>query len=80
MNLGSPNPATNTQFVKALGRAMHRPTVFPFPKLAVATVFGEMGETVLLESQRLLPARLLDAGFAFAHPDLGEALEHTLER
>jgi uncharacterized protein (TIGR01777 family) len=80
VNLGSPNPATNAQFVKELGRALHRPTVFPFPRLAVATVFGEMGETVLLESQRLLPARLLDAGFEFAHPDLGEALEHTLER
>jgi uncharacterized protein len=80
VNLGSPNPATNAQFVKELGRALHRPTVFPFPRLAVATVFGEMGETVLLESQRLLPTRLLDAGFGFAHPDLDEALEHTLER
>lgn len=79
VNLASPDPATNARFVKALGRALHRPTVFPVPKLAIATLFGEMGETVLLESQRLLPARLLDAGFAFTHSDLDEALEHTLE-
>jgi uncharacterized protein len=44
----------------------------------VATVFGEMGETALLQSQRVLPARLLDAGFDFAHPNLDEALEHAL--
>jgi uncharacterized protein len=80
VNVGSPNPVTNAQFAKALGRALRRPTAVPFPSFAVSTVFGEMGDTVLLESQRLLPARLLDAGFAFAHPDLGEALEHTLER
>jgi uncharacterized protein len=80
VNVASPDPATNARFVKALGRTLHRPTVFPVPRLAIATLFGEMGETVLLESQRLLPARLLDAGFEFTHPDLDEALEHTLER
>jgi hypothetical protein len=80
VNLASPNPATNLQFVRGLGRALHRPTLFPLPALAVKTVFGEMGETVLLESQRLLPARLLDAGFSFSHPELDAALAHALER
>jgi uncharacterized protein len=79
VNLASPNPTPNAQFVKALGRALHRPTVFPFPSFAVKTVFGEMGETALLESQRLLPARLLDAGHQFAYPELGAALERALE-
>ena len=44
VNLVSPNPATNRQLVQALGRALHRPTVFPLPAFAVRTVFGEMGE------------------------------------
>jgi uncharacterized protein (TIGR01777 family) len=80
VNLASPNPATSEQFTTALGRALHRPTVFPLPAFAVRAVFGEMGEGVLLEGQRALPARLLDAGFAFAQPDLDAALERALER
>lgn len=80
VNLGSPSPTTNARFVKALGRALHRPAVLPVPALAVKTLFGAMGETVLLESQRMLPARLLDAGFTFAYPELDAALARALER
>jgi hypothetical protein len=80
VNLASPNPATNAQFVKALGRALHRPAIFPLPALAVKAAFGEMGEEALLAGQRALPARLLDAGFTFAHPDLDSALAHALAR
>jgi uncharacterized protein (TIGR01777 family) len=80
VNLTSPNPVPNAQFVKALGRALGRPTVFPFPAIAVKTVFGAKGEAVLLESQRMLPATLLDAGFSFAYPQLDAALVHALER
>jgi len=80
VNLVAPNPAANVQFVKALGRALHRPTIFPLHAFAVKAAFGEMGEHVLLESQRALPARLLDAGFAFSYPDLESALEHALEK
>jgi len=78
VNLAAPNPAANVQFVKALGRALHRPTVFPLPTFAVKAAFGEMGEHVLLESQRVLPARLLDAGFAFAYPQLDAALARAI--
>jgi uncharacterized protein (TIGR01777 family) len=78
VNLASPNPVTSRQFVKSLGRALHRPTVFPVPELAVKTIFGEMGETVLLASQRVLPARLLEAGFAFSYPELDPTLAHAL--
>ena len=77
-NLVSPSPVPSASFVKALGRALGRPTVFPLPAFGVKALFGEMGETVLLESHRVLPARLLDAGFAFEHPGLDEALEHAL--
>ena len=78
VNLASPNPATNVQFVRALGEALGRPTVFPLPAFVVRTVFGEMGEDMLLEGQRVLPARLLDAGFRFTRPDVGIALERAV--
>jgi uncharacterized protein (TIGR01777 family) len=78
VNLASPGPVTNAQFTKALGRALGRPTVVPFPALAARTVFGEMAEEVLLGSQRVLPARLLDAGFTFRYPSLDAALARAL--
>ena len=78
VNLVSPNPATSVQFTKSLGRAVGRPTVFPLPGLAVKTLFGERGEAVLLEGQRALPARLLDAGYSFQHGELDQALERAL--
>ena len=78
VNLTSPSPATSKPFTKTLGRALGRPTVLPLPALAVKTLFGERGEAVLLEGQRALPARLLEAGFTFSYPDLERALEHAL--
>ncbi|MFO7572351.1 MAG: TIGR01777 family oxidoreductase [Gaiellaceae bacterium] len=78
-NLVSPNPATAAQLTKALGRALGRPTAFPLPGIAVKTFFGEMGEATLLEGQRALPARLLDAGFTFAYPELDAAMTRALE-
>jgi hypothetical protein len=80
VNLVSPNPATNAQLVKALGRALHRPTVFPLPAFAVRTAFGAMGQELLLDGQRALPARLLDAGFTFGDTDLDTAFERALAR
>jgi hypothetical protein len=77
-NLVSPNPVTNAQFTKAFGKAIRRPTVFPLPALAVRSLFGQMGDEVLLGSQRALPARLLGAGFTFRYPHLPEALERAL--
>jgi hypothetical protein len=65
VNLVSPNPVTNTQFTKALGKVLGRPTMFPFPSFAAKAVFGEMAEEALLTGQRALPARLINAGFAF---------------
>jgi uncharacterized protein (TIGR01777 family) len=78
INLTSPEPVTNTQFARSLGRALRRPTVFPFPSIAARTVFGEMAEEVLLEGQRALPARLTKAGFSFTYPDLDRAFERAL--
>ncbi len=78
VNLVSPSPATNAQFVKALGRALGRPTVFPLPAVAVKTLFGEMGDGALLQGQRALPARLLEAGFTFRYAELDAAFERAL--
>jgi uncharacterized protein len=78
VNLLSPNPVTNVQFTRALGRALRRPTVFPFPALAARAVFGQMGDEVLLGSQRALPTRLVDAGFAFRYGEVDEALTRAL--
>jgi uncharacterized protein len=78
-NLASPEPLRNRDFVRTLGRALHRPTVFPLPATAVKLVWGDMGEEFLLGGQRAVPERLLDAGFAFAYPTLDRALEHVLQ-
>lgn len=78
VNLTAPNPATNADLVKALGRALGRPAVLPLPSFAVSIAFGQMGREMLLEGQRVLPERLTEAGFTFAHPSLDEALAAAL--
>ena len=80
VNLVSPNPVTNAQFTKALGKALGRPTIFPFPAFAARAMFGEMAEEALLTGQRALPAKLLDAGFSFEYAELGPALGRALEK
>ena len=78
VNLTAPNPVTNGQFANALGKAIRRPTVIPTPALAIRTLYGEMGEAVLLEGQRVLPARLTDAGFEFSAPTIDVGLARAL--
>lgn len=70
----SPNPVTNREFTKALGRALRRPTIVPAPAFALRLALGEMAAALLLASQRVRPARLLAAGFAFCQPTLDLAL------
>jgi uncharacterized protein (TIGR01777 family) len=78
VNLASPNPLTNAQFTKALGKALGRPTLFPFPAFAARAMFGKMADEALLTGQRALPARLLDAGFRFGYPEIDAALARAL--
>jgi hypothetical protein len=80
VNTVAPSPVTNTEFTKTLGHVLHRPTIFPMPAFAVKTVFGEMGEELLLASARVLPTRLPSAGFSFQHPLLEDALRHELSK
>jgi uncharacterized protein (TIGR01777 family) len=79
VNVVAPHPVTNAEFTKTLGRVLSRPTVFPLPAPVVNIVFGEMGRELLLGSQRVQPARLLEAGFAFRCPELQPALEHCCD-
>ena len=72
-NCSAPNPVTNAEFTKALGRAIGRPTVLPMPEAALKLLFGDMSE-LLLVSDRMVPKRLLDEGFEFRYPDLERAL------
>jgi uncharacterized protein (TIGR01777 family) len=78
-NAGSPNPVTNEEFTRELGRALGRPTVLPMPQSALKLLFGEMSE-LLLVSDRMLPKRLLEEGFRFRYPDLAGALRAILPR
>jgi uncharacterized protein (TIGR01777 family) len=79
-NATAPNPVTNAEFSKTLGRVLGRPAVVPVPKLAMKARFGnELGETVT-GGQRVVPRRALDAGFEFAHPELEPALRNLLGR
>ena len=80
VNATSPQPVTNTEFTKALGAALHRPTFLPTPLFAVKAMFGaEMVREMLLASARVKPRKLLDSGFRFNHPDLAGALRSILE-
>lgn len=79
INVTAPNPVTNKEFTKTLGSVLYRPTFLPLPEFAVHMVFGEMGDALLLDSTRVVPKRLLDAGFEFKYPNLKDALEHAVK-
>lgn len=77
INASAPEPVTNKVFSKALGRAINRPALVPVPGLAVRALYGEMAQLVT-EGVRMVPGRAAELGYAFAHPDLDEALSDTL--
>jgi uncharacterized protein (TIGR01777 family) len=77
-NATAPNPVTNREFSKALGRVLGRPAVVPVPKLALKARFGDELAEVASGGQRVVPRRALDAGFEFAYPDLEPALRDLL--
>ncbi|MBI4464659.1 MAG: TIGR01777 family protein [Acidobacteria bacterium] len=80
VNAVAPNPATNQEFTKTLGKVLGRPTLFPAPAWAMRLAFGQMGEEVLLASTRVEPARLKASGYRFLFPELEGALHHVLQR
>lgn len=76
-NLTAPIPVSQKQFARTLAKAMHRPLFLKMPAFVVKTLFGEMGEYLLLKGQRVVPKRLVEAGYQFHYPELTTAL--TLE-
>ena len=79
VNLTAPQPVTNKDFAKALGRAMHRPALLPVPKFGPKLMLGgQMADEMLFFSQRIRPAALEGAGHDFLHPDLDAGLAAVL--
>jgi uncharacterized protein len=78
VNVVSPNPVTNLDFTKTLGKVLSRPAIFSIPAAAINLAFGEMGREVLLSSTRVMPEKLIETGYRFRNPDLKGALSHLL--
>jgi NAD dependent epimerase/dehydratase family enzyme len=66
------------EFTNALGKVLHRPTILPLPAFAARLLFGEMADALLLGSTRVIPKKLVAAGYIFCHADLQSALTDIL--
>ena len=73
INLAAPEPVTNKEFSRALGKTLHRPAFAPVPAAAIKTLYGEMS-TIVVNGVRMVPKRLEELGYEFQHPELGGAL------
>jgi uncharacterized protein (TIGR01777 family) len=78
VNLTAPEPVRNRDYTAAIGRALHRPAVAPVPGFALRLVLGGFADEGALVSQRVLPRKLLDAGFEFGYSDIDAALRAIL--
>ena len=79
LNATSPNPVTNRDFTRSLGKAVRRPAIFPVPGFMLRLALGEFGD-ILLYSQRVVPGALPELGYTFQFPDLDSALQNILAR
>ncbi len=79
VNMVAPKPVTNAEFTKTLASALSRPAILPMPAFMVKLAFGEMGETVLLGSQRVEPGQLVMSGYPFRFSSLRASLENILK-
>ena len=80
VNVTVPDPPTNIEYTKTLGRVLGRPTVFPLPAPAARLALGEVADELLLASQRIEPAKLKETGYDFRYPELEGAFRHLLGR
>ncbi|MBS1255135.1 MAG: Epimerase family protein [Deltaproteobacteria bacterium] len=78
INAVTPNAVTNRLFTKTLGKALHRPTIFPLPASVARILFGEMADELLLSSIRIFPGKLVESGYKFQDNDLSESLDKLL--
>ena len=74
INGTSPNPVTNEVFTKTLGKILKRPTFFSMPAIVVKLLMGQMGEELLLKGKKILPTKVIEAGYKFQYPKLEDAL------
>jgi uncharacterized protein len=79
VNVTAPDPPTNKEFSRALGRVLHRPAFAPVPALALKALYGEMA-FIVTTGQRAVPARLLESGYVFLRPELEAALQEVTRR
>ena len=79
INTVAPQPVTNKEFTKTLGKVLLRPTCLPLPASTARMLIGEMADELLLASTRMVPAKLQQAGFKFQYPELKDALKHLLK-
>jgi uncharacterized protein (TIGR01777 family) len=80
VNVVAPNPVRNTEFTKVLAKTLHRPALFPAPAFALRLALGEMADALLLASQKVMPAKLVDSGYQFSEPELAPALADVLRK
>ena len=80
VNMVAPNPVRNAEFTKTLASVLSRPAIFPMPAFAARLVFGQMGDELLLASQRVEPAKLVASGYVFQKPELRPALLAILKK
>lgn len=80
VNVTAPNPVRNAEFTDTLGLVLGRPTIAVVPAFALRTVYGAMADGTILASQRVVPRRLIDAGYRFEHPRLEAALRAELRK
>jgi uncharacterized protein (TIGR01777 family) len=78
VNAVTPNPVTNREYTKTLGKVLYRPTIFPMPAFAARLAFGQMADELLLASTRVAPKQLEASGYKFRYPQLEPALRHVL--
>ncbi len=79
VNLVAPEPVTNHQFTKTLGKILNRRTILRMPAFVAKTVFGQMGDELILSSCRVTSRVLQEKGFTYSHPDLEDALRSCLD-
>lgn len=77
-NAVAPKPVSNAVFTKALGKVLHRPTIFPVPVMVLRLMYGD-GASVLTGSKEIYPKALMEAGFTFDYAEIGASLEHLLQ-
>ena len=78
-NVTTPEPVLAKDFYSLFGRAMHRPAVFPMPAFALKLMLGEMAGELLLPSQKVVPRKLMDAGYKYKFPNLCDAFKNILK-